>query len=181
MGKKLTIDEMLEAMERMNHPRFGKHLGVALALADLMASEIGKELGVEVGDASYEGKDFGGLLVDFSASAPDQPLPDALKGLDDDEVWDGAKGAEADDATAPGRSFVFALGARYKVWKHRPIGIEIVRCSDGASLFVQGDGERALEDELEAAQRASEQGSLAVDPVDHVCAAFDDVLGAEVR
>lgn len=74
--------------------------------------------------------------------------------------------------------YKFAEGERFEVWRYTtPPSLEIVRKGDGANCYFQsGDDSNALEDELENALRASEQGILEAEPIDYVCEAYETVL-----
>lgn len=182
MGFKVNVSDMLAALERADHPRFEAHKRAAEALASLMAEDMGAALGVVVSEAEYDDPGFGGLLVGVTPAFRGQVLPDALVGADDLEVWledGGAAPASEASAGTPGRSFILADGAFFRVWKHKPIGLEIERKSDGATAFFQGDSAAELEDALEAAHRAHETGILAADPADHVCGEYEHILKRE--
>lgn len=146
------------------------------AVLNVMAEDLAVSVGVIVDDVEFQEPEFGGLLVGVVPSVPGQLLPAALEGLDDLIAWEGAGGLGRPRNAPAGRHAVFADGPKYRVWSHHPTGFEIERISDGANAFLQGEDAVRLEDELEAALRAHEQGSLKADPVDHVAGDYDEVL-----
>jgi hypothetical protein len=81
MSLQLKIDDMLEVLERLDHPDFSGFKNISEILADQMAAQITKALPVECGKAHFEGLAFAGLCVPFWGEGN---IPEALQGLDDD-------------------------------------------------------------------------------------------------
>lgn len=71
-GHSQTYNDFKEDLERLTE-RMGKH--------------IARHTKTNYGDATFEGMAFGGCCVPISPNVEGQPIPEALKGLDD-EGWD---------------------------------------------------------------------------------------------
>lgn len=92
MSVQLKIDEMLEIIQLEIDKEVGEVFEkMALHLADSMAKVIYRNLpagsNCEVGEATSEGPDFGGICVPFQATVEDEPIPALIEGYDN-EGWE---------------------------------------------------------------------------------------------
>lgn len=90
----LKTDEILEALQSIEHPRAASYLAQLEALVDNMASDLGQALGINAGSATFEGTGFAGTAAPFRPAHPGQLLPDAIEHYDTASEWD----ADSDEA-----------------------------------------------------------------------------------
>ncbi len=95
MSIQLNPDEMLEALSGFAtdeatppHPRFDEFRDRLESLASEMAGALAASLGVNCGDASFEGLAFAGTCAPFQPRTHRQPCPDVLAMLDPGAVAD---------------------------------------------------------------------------------------------
>ncbi len=80
MTKLLTLDEMLDVLEIIQHPAAPNIARQLEAVGDLMAQAIAEKLGVECGDTHREESAFAGTCAGFFPATPGQPCPEPLAG-----------------------------------------------------------------------------------------------------
>lgn len=104
----LRTDEILEALQTIQHPRAADYLAQLEALASCMASDLGQALGINAGRATFEGTGFAGTAAPFRPAHPGQPLPDAIESYDTATEWeedsDLLEAAAGDTCQACGRA-----------------------------------------------------------------------------
>lgn len=88
MSKLLTIDEMLDCAREAKMPGIELTIANFEHLATVLARELAAHLGVEAGDAHFEGVAFAGTCAGFFPKAPGQPCPAPLDQYDPTE-WEG--------------------------------------------------------------------------------------------
>lgn len=98
MTKLLIIDEMLDVLSNIQHPKFSDIRTSVERLADQIGEVVADALGVECGAASYEGSDFGGTCVAFYAPKQGRPCPEPLRAFDSTE-WSDLDGNDLDPET----------------------------------------------------------------------------------
>lgn len=81
----LNIDEMLEGLSQVQHPQFDAYKAEVEALAGRLADAVALQFKLKVrSPAAFEGTAFAGTCASFEPTYPDQPIPPALRGYDDD-------------------------------------------------------------------------------------------------
>ncbi len=75
MSYQLNLDQMLDAMQAIEHPKAAECVKLAEGLANHIAVLLAAHLGINHGVGTFEGTAFAGLCVPFSPAYPGQPLP----------------------------------------------------------------------------------------------------------
>jgi hypothetical protein len=87
--KLLSLDDMLAVSEQLDLPGHVGYLETFEKLTTGLAEVIAKKLDVAViRPAEWQGKEFGGLLVAFGPSTPEQPCPQVIADEDLSGVWE---------------------------------------------------------------------------------------------
>lgn len=88
MSYQIKLDEALEALQAVN-PDLARPLeNILCAAGDAIGVLLAEALDIEAGECTMQGMAFAGICLPLNPRYQDQPLPDALEGLDDDEAWD---------------------------------------------------------------------------------------------
>jgi hypothetical protein len=85
--KILSIDDMLGALQMVDHPRTTELMTEAEALADRIAAVVAEHFKVSIGRAASCELGFGGTCVDFRPSFEGQECPDAIDCHDEGGDW----------------------------------------------------------------------------------------------
>jgi hypothetical protein len=88
MAKILTLDEMLETLQELNHPLSAYFKTTLESVGTMMAFTLGKELNLNVSRANFEGTSFAGTCATFAPYHEDQPIPECLEYRDEDGDWE---------------------------------------------------------------------------------------------
>lgn len=94
MSYQLRADEIMEALQRAQHPRAARLIEFVEAAVNLAAWDLAEHLGVKCGVGDFQGVAFAGLCVPFYPGSDGQPIPEALQGFDSADEWE--------DGTEPG-------------------------------------------------------------------------------
>ena len=90
MTYQLSIDQMLDVLNEIdptgNNTDFKLFRDMVETVATNLARAVAYRLGIECGEASFEGVAFAGTCVPFYPKAPDQALPEVFVMLDFDRA-----------------------------------------------------------------------------------------------
>lgn len=78
MSYQLRFDQLLEALDRAEHPQAKECIQMAEGLTNHMAVLIAKQHDILCGTGSFEGGAFAGLCVPFHPKHAGQPLPEVF-------------------------------------------------------------------------------------------------------
>lgn len=87
MSYQLKIDEMLDSLCTSEHPQASQFTQMVEATADVLASALSQQLGIDFEPASFQGHAFAGTCVPFSPRYPGQELPTEIAMYDNEEEW----------------------------------------------------------------------------------------------
>lgn len=168
MSFTLRVDEVLDAMVRMQHPRFELHKKVIEAAVTAAAADLGAAIEAVSGEARFELDIESRLYVSLYPTAPDQPLPSCLDGLDNEEEWDADAAPDSDWAKRSGWSttagLVEAESDEFCITRLKDDIIVLKRKADGAMLRFKGRATALVTDRLWRAQSASALGRSSLAP-----------------
>lgn len=87
MAYTMRTDEILEALQRANHPAAADMQRQLEALTAAMAGALAAQHGIERGEATFEGVAFAGTCCTFKPGHEGQPLPECMEGYDAPSEW----------------------------------------------------------------------------------------------
>lgn len=89
MAYVVRIEEMIDAIERLDEATAEVYRRKVEAIADEIADELATRLGVIARLARCEPAAFAGCAVVFEPAFRGQRLPDTLEGFDNSDEWGG--------------------------------------------------------------------------------------------
>jgi len=87
MAKILNTDDLLEAASA-DLPNFDAHCDAIVAAVAALAADLAKHYDIEVGETTWEGKDFAGLCAAFYPANPGQECPEMIEEGDEGGDWE---------------------------------------------------------------------------------------------
>ena len=88
MTKILTLDEMLEALREIKHPRINEFTAAIQSLGQDISDELAAFYGIEAGECRSDSLDVGGTCACFYAKSEDQKWPQAFEDYDSEGDWE---------------------------------------------------------------------------------------------
>lgn len=85
--KQVKLDEMLELLNRINHPQAPGMIAALESVGTHMASIIADHFGLHSEPATFEGIAFAGLCASIGPATADQEIPEEMEDIDPSAGW----------------------------------------------------------------------------------------------